>query len=259
MKKTLEKILIILLIIIIFLCGYLAFPELKDLFGAKQDVNQINELLNETDVESSDGLKDANDVESNDFLFTEEKWSALKSQNKDFIAYLKFDSGICSVPIVQGVDEDEYLRKSFFGKHSTQGTVFLDSRQTIDDQNLIIYGHNVFYDSKAMFSPLTKLINQQYYEDNSTFKMYFQNEVRSYQVVAAYYYDVEKDAEYNFQDFTPALDFRTWSSGIELRNTIKSKYTYSSNDDFVTFQTCKAWDDNVRIVIVAKECNAESY
>ena len=59
-------------------------------------------------------------------VFTRDSWDALYQENSDFKGYLVFESGLIKTPVVQGQDNDKYLRKPFEGKYDTQGISYLD-------------------------------------------------------------------------------------------------------------------------------------
>ena len=88
---------------------------------------------------------------------TAEMWQLLHAENSDFIAWLDFDSGLISLPVVQGKDNEEYLSRNFDGSPGPQGTVFRHCSAGPDSPNQVLYGHTVYYDSKARFSPLAVL------------------------------------------------------------------------------------------------------
>lgn len=72
---------------------------------------------------------------------------------------------------------DSYLRKNWItNEYDVQGTCYLDSRNTLSDNNLIIYGHYTEKgftdyngydpDKRPMFSNLELLFDKDNYEDN---------------------------------------------------------------------------------------------
>jgi len=56
--------------------------------------------------------------------------------------------------VVHSSDNNEYLRLSFEKEYHRYGTIFMDYRNTLDDQNIIMYGHYVYYDEDGMFTEL---------------------------------------------------------------------------------------------------------
>lgn len=84
---------------------------------------------------------------------------ALRAVNPDVVGWLAIpDTGI-SYPMVQGEDNQYYLRRTWQGESNTAGSIFLESANdpALTDFNTIVYGHRMR--SGTMFAPL------QYYSD----------------------------------------------------------------------------------------------
>ena len=90
-------------------------------------------------------------------------WDALKAINPDVVAWVYIPGTPVNYPVVQGKDNDEYLKKSFDGSTgwtSSAGTIFLDSNNKSDlsSRNNALYGHNM--NDGSMFASLAKWENQ---------------------------------------------------------------------------------------------------
>ena len=248
----LYKLVVITLILIIIVSGALAFNFFRKEADVRKDQNEIQEI-----VENNIGSIDP------DKHFSKDAFETLKTINDDFICYIDFDSGLLSLPVAQATDNDYYLRRNLNKDYSALGIPFMDYRCSPINQNITIYGHNSIYDEKVMFSPIRKLLDQEVFNKNDKFKIYFADEVRDYQIVAMYYYNIEADniAERDFAVLAwPNLkSFNTYFSWVESKNLIKSNVIYDSDDNFVTFQTCRSYQSDERLVVVAKEMNCDKY
>ena len=148
-------------------------------------------------------------------------WRYFYSINDDLYAIIQFEDNLIYQPVVQFKDNDKYINTSFFNENNSQGTIFLDAYYDNEDDVKIIYGHNVYYDAKAMFSPLEKLFKQENYE------------------------------KYKFKD---EKMFNKWLTYILENNMILlEEQQYSIEDDYILLQTCKRWDEDKRLLIVAKK------
>ena len=76
-----------------------------------------------------------------------------KAINSDYIGELKIE-GLLNEYVVQTVDNEYYLHKNFNKEEYSSGSVYMDYRNTMDDQNLILYGHYVYKDESKIFGPL---------------------------------------------------------------------------------------------------------
>ena len=90
----------------------------------------------------------------------------LQAQNPDVVGWIYSEGTIINYPIVQGADNQQYLRRTYDGKKSNLGSIFLDFRNLSDfsDLNNLIYGHNI--SSGQMFAPLAGYRDQSYYEEH---------------------------------------------------------------------------------------------
>ena len=240
-----EFCLIVGLILVIGYCGYKLAPNLINKLKSDTELTAIAEIIDK------DSLKKA---------FTQKSYDALKQENEDFIGYLEFDSGIISLPVMQADDNNYYLRKSFYKEYNEEGIPFMDASCTLDSTNIIIYGHNVYYDDSAMFSPLSFLTEQDKFEESQTFSFYLDGEIRTYQITNVYEIDIYS-SNFDFQktDFADEEEFLSWYQTPINKNLIKTNEKLEYGDNFITFQTCKRFFQNSRILVVAKEIGRTSY
>ena len=195
-------------------------------------------------VESNQVIQEIREIDNN--------YEEYKRINSDYIGYLEFESGLISLPIVKSKDNQEYLNLSFNKNVSSQGTPFMDMDNSLDDQNIIIYGHNVYYDDKAMFTPLETLKDT--YRDNMYLSLTLKDEVREYVITHVFemkYEDLDIFPYYK-NSFTED-EFNRWIEYPNRLNQIKSEESISYEDRFLTLQTCKKWDEDTHILVLCKE------
>lgn len=176
-----------------------------------------------------------------------------KAINDEYIGHLYFESGLIDQKVVQTDDNEKYLDTDFEGNYFSSGSAFMDYRNTLMDENIIIYGHYVYADESKMFSPLHQLEDEANYEGNKYLYFALEDEVRKYEVADVYYYEMGSESlEY----------FHTEYSADELSNYLKhvhesefySTGTEISNlDHFLTLQTCVRGRDDLRLIVIAKQ------
>lgn len=84
-------------------------------------------------------------------------------QNTDCIGWIFIDGTNINYPVMHTPDNPQkYLRLSFEKKYSQSGVPFLDGRCSLQDGNLIIYGHNM--KNGTMFSDLKKYLDTNFQE-----------------------------------------------------------------------------------------------
>ena len=84
-------------------------------------------------------------------------------QNADCIGWIFIEDTNINYPVMHTPsDPQKYLRLSFDKKYSQSGVPFLDGRCSLQDSNLIIYGHNM--KNGTMFSDLKKYLDTAFRE-----------------------------------------------------------------------------------------------
>ncbi len=247
-KRRLIDICLILIVLILVGSGLVLFKESKEAYAIKKEDEEIKTIVKQnTNIEKG---------------FDRDTFNALKEINDDLIGYIEFESGIIAQPILKGDNNEQYLRKSFNGNNSSQGSIFMDYQYSFDDQNPIVYGHNVLYDNTAKFSPLAKLLNQEFYDKNYRFKIYTENEIRNYLITDVYVFDTEEFESFNYikPNFEDKDDFDNWYSVVRELNVIQSVNTnINANSKMITLQTCKSLNGPERIIVLAVLDSVENY
>lgn len=279
-KKTLICILGILIIISTLCC-----IALYKNGNSKISNNEISNSENEDiDVEEVNSIQPERQL-----------WLENKNINNDYIGELVFDSGLINKSFVQAksvYDENGnlyhfYTEKGKLVKDGTGysgndvyiwtnwkdmsydynilgGSVFMDYRNDIDDQNIIIYGHH--FSERAghdpnrdkAFTPLEKLFDEDNYEENSTLKLILDNETRDYELVGVYKYNVNDSfcvdtmqyyrTSYNYDEFEDVLDenyYQNYIDGLKKVSLYDTNVDLTTNDKTLTLQTCVSGQDGV--------------
>ncbi|MDB0438416.1 class B sortase [Clostridioides difficile] len=179
----------------------------------------------------------------------ENKKEELSKINKDFKFWLSVDNTNINYPVVQSKDNSYYLDKDFYGKKSISGTLFMDYRnKSLDDQNVIIYGHNM--KNKTMFNNLNKFKDEDFFKENNRIKITMDEKEFLYEVFSAYI--VESDYDYLKTSFNSESDYQKYIDAITSKSLYESNIKVSSNDKIVTLSTCTYEFDDARMVIHGK-------
>lgn len=246
MKKIFLDICIVVFIAVFLFSGYQIFSFQKEQRKISKEQNEINEIIEET--------QNTDTTDPNAARFTAESYDALKAINHDYVCYLEFESNLISLPIVQTDDNSYYLNHTFKKKVHSQGAPFLDYRNLLTDDNLVMYGHYVYADATKMFTPLTKLKKQANYEENKFLRLYFRDEVRTYEVVYVYEHDyTQTDYDYTKRNFGSEEDLNQFLKYPKKHNLIQSNSDVQYGDNILTLQTCVRNNHNKRLIIVAKQ------
>lgn len=180
--------------------------------------------------------------------------------NEDFVGVIKIGE-LIELPFVQGDSNTAYIRTDWkTGSYDEEGSIFMDYENTLDDQNITLYGHYVYasYDKSGThkFTPLAKLLKEENYEENKYVEIYLKDEVRKYEIVAVYLCPLENDgAPDNLQYYRRNFDedyFTLYKKAIQEKQVYPIDINYSEGNYFLTLQTCVENKDDLREVILCK-------
>lgn len=146
-----------------------------------------------------------------EYQFLRYDLSDAKSKNSDTIGWLQFPYCDINYPVVQGTDNDYYLRHDFYKNYTTHGWIYRDYRITTDDtDNIVIYGHNLY--AGGMFTNLLRVI-----DCKEPLYVLYQTEYETgvYEVISAY--RTEPEVSYI------QTSFNSYNEKIAFYNKVLSK------------------------------------
>lgn len=272
MKKT-KKLIITILILVLAIVSLLAFNHFG--FFDKKVEEPIEEVIEQQELVTK--VQPERQI-----------WIDNYSINPDYQGELIFESNVINKPFVQAKDvfdaygnlyhfytengrlvsdpsgyngNDVYIWTNWkdmsYDYNIQGGSVFMDYRNNLDDQNIIIYGHhfseaggNDVNRNKA-FTPLERALEEKNVDDFRKVKLVLDNETRSYELCYVYKYDVYKDfyldkcqyyrCNYNYDEFADIVDNNYYQNYIDAMETVKLYDTgnkLTTDDNTLTLQTC---------------------
>lgn len=177
-------------------------------------------------------------------------WNELKKRNPDFWAWIYWQNGIVSQPVVIDTGGKEYLYQDFDGKPSVCGTPMIFETKS---KNKIIYGHHVGYGAEnAVFTRLAELSDKKLFYEYQSFYLCMQDKIEEYKVFLIAIKNKKLDWNYQQKDFSSAEKFYEWIAdakrvSVIYDTDIKPRYS----DEFVTIQTCLDAYSSKRVVLLA--------
>ena len=232
-----------------------------------------------------------------------------KAINPDYVGEIIFDSGLIHVSFVQAkscykengelyrfytedgklvTDASDYTgndvyiwtywKTGEYDYNDNGGSTFMDYRNNLADQNLIIYGHHfsVWNDetrSKA-FTPLEQLMEEENYADNRYVTLVLQNEIRKYEIAVVYQFNATREEDfanlqywrtnYNYDDYNGnAYDpdyFKNYIASITKAQLYDTGVTIGQDDQTITLQTCIGGHTGELFeIVVLKQISSVSY
>ena len=181
------------------------------------------------------------------------EYESKKQINSDYIGHLRFESGLIDQDVVQSGDNEKYLNLSWDLKQDTQGAAFMDYRNILSDQNLIIYGHYVYYDVTKMFSPLEQLTDQKNYEANKYISLELGDETRKYVVTDVFYYEMDNESlEYYYTAYGSDY-FTEYYAAVKEKDFYDTGESLTPDDHWISLQTCVRDHDELREIVLARQ------
>ena len=165
----------------------------------------------------------------------------LRILNPDFVFWIDLpDTGI-SYPVVQGQDNDYYLRRTFAGNYSVGGVIFMDYRCSDEllGLNTIIYGHRM--NDGSMFSGLRNFVKQDYADLHPSFYLYTGDAVYCYEIFSCRRTDVT-DSCYNIY-FSTDAEYMDWLTSQKALSAVDTGTVPVLEDRVVTLSTCAGGED----------------
>ncbi|MBE6796837.1 MAG: class B sortase [Ruminococcaceae bacterium] len=176
-------------------------------------------------------------------------FDALLDRNKDVIGWLYCPDTVINYPVVQGKNNDRYLRKDLDGKYLVSGTLFADYRngELNEDANYIIYGHNM--KNGTMFSSLAKYKQQSYYNQHPI--MYYLTPDGNYKLELFAGLVVKRDDKIYLPNQSEE-EFTELIEKYRAKSTFKTNVELEYSDTIVTLSTCSYEFDNARYIVIGR-------
>lgn len=137
-------------------------------------------------------------------------FSALRQRNPDVCGWITVEGTTIDYPIFKATGTDVfYLSHDIDGSASEHGSVCLDVLSACDfsDRVTLMYGHNM--KDGSMFAPLYRYYRDlEFFQAGHRIRIYLDNAVLTYRVVAAYEYGYEHPLYY--YDMTDDEDFAAY-------------------------------------------------
>lgn len=206
-------------------------------------------------------------LEVNDFTIESEKVSITKENeveklqkeynNEDVVGTLEILNTDYKVPVVQGSDNNYYLRRLPNKEYSIMGSIFLDYRVNINtSKKLLIYGHN---DKKIEmpFKILENYYDKSYLDSHKYVVITSKDRVRTYEIFSVFV----EPTDFSYMK----VNFKN-SSYIEHLNLLKNKSMFNldidldENTNILLLQTCSTHKNYLKykkkyLILAFKEIN----
>ena len=254
-RKFVVSVLLVAFVGIGLFAGWKIYEQQSEYQSGESEYNNLEQYVRIPDPLPS-GTDETNPpseyggeatVDEDDTIWPEVDFEALQVINPDIVAWLYIEGTEINYPVVQGADNEYYLKHLFDGTYNSSGCLFLDSRNTNDftDAHSIIYGHHM--KNGKMFAVLDGYKNQLFYDEHPVALLLTPDGNFTLEFFAGYVANVEEDA---WQLGFTLQGFADWLATSAERSCFESSITPAVTDKVVTLSTCSYEFNNARFVLV---------
>lgn len=176
--------------------------------------------------------------------------TALREVNADVVGWILIPDTKVNYPILQGEDNEYYLKNTWDHQKKAAGSIFLECMNSADftDFNTIVYGHNM--NSGSMFASLRKYTSQSHWEKHPYVYILTDAGAWRYEIFSAYKAPVES--------YTYGLSFQQQETKEYFIKTaleesqIDTGVTPAATDRILTLSTCSGAGYTNRWVVHAR-------
>ena len=252
-KKSNNKFkkLVLLLLIIIFVCsiGYMCYY----IYNNNKNKKDNTDILSEVKIDPTQVTKEKTEK----MLKLEE----LQKENNEIIGWLEIEGTNINYPVLQGTDNEFYMKNNYKKEKSKDGSIFLDKSYNWDipSSNLLLYGHN--NKNGIMFQDLLKYKNEDFYKEHTKIKFTTNKEDNVYEIISVFYSRVYYKSEKNVFRYYYFVNANNEQEYNDFVNNAKKSSIYDTGinanygDQLLTLSTCEYSQEDGRFVVVAKKIN----
>ncbi len=159
--------------------------------------------------------------------------------NSDIIGWIRINGTSIDYPVVQGRDNEFYLSRNYRQEFATAGSIFMDYRNSLSDDFIVIYGHRMSYG--GMFTDIIRFKERRFFDENSSGELFIMNEKWKLEIVGFALVESNNREIYDLGD-SAVREIMTHATFVREINA----------DRFVLLSTCDAQNKNMRNVLLAQ-------
>lgn len=237
-SNIVSNIILVIAIVVFAVSAYKLYGIFSEYNKGDKEYQKIQDLVINT--EKKDDTKE--EAFSVDF-------EKLLEMNSDVVGWIRFDEpSEINYPVVQGRDNEEYLKRTFEANTNKLGTLFVDVNNPGDfsGRNTFIYGHNM--KNGSMFAQLLKYKDDSFYKQHPYFYIYTPDgKVRTYEIFSA---GVVKDTSDSYiMDYADDAAFQTYIDYIKQQSAYPTSAEVTTASKIVSLSTCTNVRDDERFLV----------
>lgn len=184
--------------------------------------------------------------------FPRDSFASVLEVNDDVVGRISMDALDINYLVVQGDDNEYYLRRGYDHKKSRSGAIFLDYRCIIGPEplkgHLILYGHNM--KKGTMFHNLMKYKDEQFFRGHRVFRFDTLYADHEWEIFSAYVTDTS--FYYIDTTFKDDADWLSFLQTLQSKSLFPTDTVLSADDVVLTLSTCTYEFDDARFAVHAR-------
>lgn len=237
-NNIVSNIILVIAIVVFAVSAYKLYGIFSEYNKGDKEYQKIQDLVINTEKKD--------DTKEETFSVDFEK---LLEMNSDVVGWIRFDEpSEINYPVVQGRDNEEYLKRTFEANTNKLGTLFVDVNNPGDfsGRNTFIYGHNM--KNGSMFAQLLKYKDDSFYKEHPYFYIYTPDgKVRTYEIFSA---GVVKDTSDSYiMDYADDAAFQTYIDYIKQQSAYPTSAEVTTASKIVSLSTCTNVRDDERFLV----------
>lgn len=186
------------------------------------------------------------------------KYAYLYAINNSLVGWVRIPNSAVDVQVAQAADNEEYLKKDFYGNYSRYGCPFMDYRNDPKylSQNTIIYGHHM--SDGLVFAELDKYKKIEGFQESPIIEFDTLFKTYKFKVYAAFIAgsSPSQDNGYLFNYISPSFgsqgNFESYIKALDERSLYSTGVSINYNDKLITLSTCSYEFSDARLVVVGR-------
>lgn len=249
LRKTVSQLITVVCLAVFIYSAYALYSSFMDYYQNRQVLAEAQDIFYALPNEEELELEELKELKEGEIR---QQFTELQNVNTDIVGWISIEDTQLNYPILQSINNEDYLNQNYKGESSMAGSVFMDYRIDIASYspNTILYGHRM--KDGSMFDGLNKFLDKDFFDNHKVVK--FDTLYESYDAEIFSVYQTTTDFDYIQTDFTSEEDYGLLLHEIQEQSEYPTDIVLNTEDQIITLSTCdyKLDPDIGRLVVHAK-------
>ncbi len=266
--EIIRKIIFIVAVAVFIGAGIMLISTLVQSRRAVNDLNEIKDIVTTTaatSIDSDGSVVTVAPTEEEEIEHNIDIMTYYKEISEDVVGFIELEGCDIYQPVVQGDDNEYYLKHTYYGESNKGGAIFADYRCRIEEDymspNIVLYGHN--QEDGTMFGNLKNYKQDlDFYAENPTVTFRTEYGAETYLIYGFFVTNALEKQDSNgevfhYHDYIEVMNdeytFNWYLGEVRERNQIVSPVDVEFGDQLLCLSTCSNEFSNSRFVVFARK------